>query len=226
MIYKILFVTAWLLATVCATAQAQEAPTLGTFDPNPRYRLNPGDVLEVQYRYTPEFNQAGETAVTIQPDGFVSLKLVGDLKVGGLTLEQAQTAVHDKATTRLKDPEVVIILKEFQKPYFVVAGEVLKPGKIEMREKITALGAVMLAGGFKESARSSQVVVFRKLNSEMAEVKVLDLNKVKRTSDLEKDFMLESGDMLLIPENRITKISRFMRLANVGLYLNPADILR
>lgn len=226
MFSKILLTTALLLAAVCGTAQAQEAPTLGTFDPNPRYRLNPGDVLEVQYRYTPEFNHAAETAVTIQPDGFVSLKLVGDLKVSGLTLEQAQTAIHDKASARLKDPEVVLILKEFQKPYFVVAGEVVKPGKIEMREKMTALGAVMLAGGFKESARSSQVVVFRKLNSELAEVKVLDLNKIKSTSALEKDFMLEPGDMLLVPENKITKISRFMRLANIGLYLNPIDIFR
>ena len=222
MSYKSLLITALLLATVCVTTQAQEAPTLGTFNPNPRYLLNSGDVVDVQYRYTPEFNQT----VTIQPDGFVSLQVVGDLKISGLTLDQARTMIRDKAGSKLNDPEVTLILKEFQKPYFVVAGEVVQPGKVEMREKVTALQAIMLAGGFKDTARSSQILVFRRINSDEAEVKVLDLKKIKQTSDLERDFTLQSGDMLLVTENTITKISSYMRWANIGLYLNPVDLLR
>ncbi|CAN5802566.1 hypothetical protein BH18ACI4_BH18ACI4_13320 [soil metagenome] len=222
MSYKILLTTLLFLLTLGVTAQAQQAPSLGTFDPHPRYLLNPGDVVEVQYRYTPEFNQT----VTIQPDGFVSLQIVGDVKISGLTLEQVQGMVRDKASSRLKDPVVMLVLKEFQKPYFVVAGEVVQPGKIEMREKVTALQAVMLAGGFKDSAKSSQILLFRKVNSEIAEVKVLNLKKIRRTSDLERDLALQPGDMLFVPENTITKIGRFMRLANIGLFFNPLDVLR
>lgn len=220
MIFKILLFTAWLLAAVCITAQAQETPTLGTFNPSPRYLLNPGDVVEVQYRYTPEFNQT----VTIQPDGFVSLEVVGDVKISELTLEQARTIIRDKANSRLKDPEVVLVLKEFQKPYFVIAGEVVQPGKIEMREKVTALQAIMLAGGFKNSAKSSQVLIFRRVNSDLAEVKVLDLKKIRRTSDLERDLALQPGDMLFVPENTVTKIARYMKLANIGLFFNPLQL--
>ena len=51
-----------------------------------RYRLVPGDVVEVIYRYTPEFNQT----VTIQPDGYVGLQIVGDLKLGGQPLQEAE----------------------------------------------------------------------------------------------------------------------------------------
>src|SRR5438128_4214024 len=132
-----------------------------------RYKLVPGDVIDISYRYTPEFNQT----VTIQPDGFVGLQIVGDIKIGGLTLEDARKKITEKASVRLKEPEITLLLKEFQKPYFVVSGEVATGGKYEMRENVTALQAVMIAGGFKDSAKTSQVVVFRKLNEDTAEVK-------------------------------------------------------
>src|SRR5881398_3223417 len=54
-----------------------------------RYKLVPGDVIDIAYRYTPEFNQT----VTIQPDGFVGLQIVGDIKLGGLTLEDARKKI-------------------------------------------------------------------------------------------------------------------------------------
>src|SRR5437588_4394897 len=183
--YKLLLTTAVLLISVpfIVRAQAQEPPQLSTVTEE-RYRLQPGDVLEIQYRYSPEFNQA----VTVQPDGYVTLEIGGDLKVAGLTIEQTRQAILKKASTRLQDPIATVILKEFQKPYFVVAGEVAQPGKIEMRERVTALQAIMLAGGMKESAKSSQVVVFRKINSDIAEVKLLNLKRIRRTSDLENDL--------------------------------------
>ena len=91
------------------------------------------------------------------------------------TIEQTRAAILRQARTRLQDPVATIVLKEFQRPYFVVAGEVSQPGKIEMRERVTAFQAIMLAGGMKETAKSSQVVVFRKINSDVAEVKLLNL---------------------------------------------------
>jgi polysaccharide export outer membrane protein len=113
------------------------------------------------------------------------------------------------------------LLKEFQKPYFVVSGEVVQTGKFEMREDITALQAVMMAGGFKESAKVSQIVVFRKLNAEFAEVKTLNLKKVKKTSDLENDLTLQSGDIIFVPRNTFSKIEKYVRLSSLGAILNP-----
>ena len=66
-----------------ASAQQQRPPRLTTVTEE-RYRLQPGDVLEVQFRYSPEFNQT----VTVQPDGYVSLEIGGDIKVAGMTIEQ------------------------------------------------------------------------------------------------------------------------------------------
>ena len=197
-------------------AQVQTPPRLTTVTEN-RYRLQPGDVLEVQFRYSPEFNQT----VTVQPDGYITLEIGGDLKVAGFTIEQTRAAILRQARTRLQDPVATIVLKEFQRPYFVVAGEVSQPGKTEMRERVTAIQAIMLAGGMKETAKSSQVVVFRKINSDWAEVKLLNLKNIRRTSDLENDLTLQAGDIVFVPRDKISKIERFMKLASVAAFMAP-----
>jgi polysaccharide export outer membrane protein len=214
--FFILIAICILTMASAAFAQQQTPPRLTTVTED-RYRLQPGDVIEVQYRYSPEFNQT----VTVQPDGYVSMEIGGDLKVAGMTVEQAREAILKKARTRLQDPVASIVLKEFQKPYFVIAGEVALPGKIEMRERVTALQAIMLAGGMKEAAKSSQVVVFRRINSDTAEVKVLNLKSIRRTADLENDMTLQPGDMVYVPRDKISKIERFMKLASVAAFMAP-----
>jgi polysaccharide export outer membrane protein len=210
------FAFALLILPLAVHAQDQRPPRLTTVTED-RYRLQPGDVLEVQFRYTPEFNQT----VTVQPDGYISLEIGGDLKVAGFTIEETKQAILRQANKRLQDPVATIILKEFQKPYFVVSGEVAQPGKIEMRERVTALQAIMLAGGMRESAKSSQVVVFRTINTDMAEVKVLNLKDIRRTSDLENDLTLKAGDIVFVPRDKLSKVERFMRLVSVAALITP-----
>lgn len=206
-----------LTASLSFTARAQEQAPALTVRTEERYALTPGDVLDIQFRYTPEFNQT----LTVQPDGYISLEIGGDVKVSGRTLQEVRSLILAKARQRLESPEVIVVLKEFQKPYVVVAGEVNQPGKIELREKLTALQAVLLAGGMKESAKSSQVLVFKRLNADTAEVKVLNFKTLKRTSDLENDLVLRAGDMILVPRNRISKIERYVRYASMAAFLAP-----
>ena len=183
----------------------------------PRYTLRAGDVLELQYRYTPEFNQT----VTVLPDGYINLNLVGDVRVSDLTVEQAHDLIVQKASARLNEPELNLILKQFQQPYIVVAGEVNKPGKMDLRDNTTAMQAVLLSGGFLASAQTGQVLLFRKINGDTAEIKVLNLGKLRKTSDLEHDIMLESGDMLFVPRDKLEKVSRYIKVLNIGMYFNP-----
>lgn len=218
-IVAIAFLTSALSLIVVAqrpTDQTQ-TPRLGTFGSETRYTLNAGDVLDIQYRYTPEFNQT----VIVQPDGFISLQIGGDVKVAGRDLAQVRNLILAKVRTRLESPEITVILKEFQKPYVVVAGEVAQPGRLEMREKMTAVQAVLMAGGFKDSAKSSQILVFRKLNADTAEVRSLNFKSLTRTGDLENDLTLQPGDMIMVPRNRISKLERYVRIASLATFLNP-----
>lgn len=218
-IVAILLLTCTLSLAVGAQQQStqSQSPRLGTFGNDVRYTLNPGDVLDIQYRYTPEFNQT----VTVQPDGYVSLQIGGDVKVAGRELTQVRSLILAKVKTQLESPELTVILKEFQKPYVVVAGEVVQPGRLEMREKLTAVQAVLMAGGFKDSAKSSQILVFRKLNADTAEVRSLNFKSLTRTRDLENDLTLQPGDMIMVPRNRISKFERYVRIASLAAFLNP-----
>jgi polysaccharide biosynthesis/export protein len=213
---KLFLTIALLIVAMPVAICAQNPPRLSPATEY-RYQLQPGDVIEVQFRYSPEFNQT----VTIQPDGYIALEITGDLKIAEMTVEQARQAILKNASVRLQDPVTNVILKEFQRPFFVVAGEVTQPGKIEMRERVTAIQAIMLAGGLKETARSSQVIVFRKINSDMAEVKLLNLKSIRHTSDLEHDLTLQPGDMVYVPRDKMSKIERFMRLASVAAFMAP-----
>ena len=222
MLLRKIFVIALLCTSASLVAYAQkptaaQRPRLTAFGVEERYVLHPGDVLGIEYRYTPEFNQT----VSIQPDGYVSLQMGGDLKVAGRNLEQVRNLILARVRERLESPELTVVLKEFQKPYVVVSGEVAQPGKFELRENLTAIQAVLLAGGFKDSAKSSQILVFRKLNADTAEVRSLNFKTLKRTSDLENDLTLQPGDMILVPRNRISKIERYVRLASLTTFLYP-----
>ena len=209
------FLLGALLIAGLTTAGAQQLKT------RPQYQIQPGDVMEVHYRYTPEYDQT----VTVQPDGYITLNLVGNVKVSQSTVDEARMAIIKQASERLNQPEVSITLKDFQKPYFIVAGQVASPGKFDMRENTTALQAVMMAGGFKDTAKSSKIVLFRKINSDTAEVKVLDLNKMEKTSSLERDIALQNGDMLLVPQNAAAKFERFMKLTNIGAYFDLGRVI-
>lgn len=198
---KSLFLSFLLLAS-CASGFADDQ-----LQQRPRYELHIGDTLDLNYRLTPEFNQS----VTIEPDGYVHLNIAGDVLLAGLTLDQAKALIIKKDEVRLNQPELNLVLSNFQHPYVVVGGAVAQPGKIELRENMTALQAVILAGGFSETARDTRVVVFRHINADMGEVHVINLHDIHKDKGLEKDMALESGDMILVPVNRLEHFSRYMR---------------
>src|SRR5947209_13247884 len=112
-------------------------PLLGG-ERHPLYRLNPSDVVEITFTVAPEFNQT----LTVQPDGFVSLKDAGMIEVQGLNLQQFAAAVQQAYRGYLHDPEVGVSLKDFERPSFIVGGEVGRPGKYELRSDTTVAEAV------------------------------------------------------------------------------------
>ncbi len=187
-----------------------------------RYLIHPGDQLAVSFRLTPEYNQT----VIVQPDGYIALTISGEVKVVSLTVEAAEAAVASSASARLKDPAVTVTPIGFEKPYFVVAGHVAKPGKYDMISDTTAMQALLLSGGPLDTGKVSQILLYRRINEKDAQVKVINLKKLKHTSDLERDVTLQSGDMLYIPENTLTRITDIMRIGNtLGLYVNPLSVV-
>jgi len=186
---------------------------------HPLYRLRPSDVVEVSFTVAPEFNQT----LTVQPDGYVMLKDAGLVDAQGLNLQEFSDAVQKAYSGYLHDPQAAVALKEFERPYFVVGGEVGRPGKYELRSDTTVAEAVQIAGGLTAQAKHSQVVLFRRVNDEFKETRLLNLKKMLKESRLKEDAHLQPGDLVFVPQNTISKISRFLSKPAVSMYMNSSQ---
>ncbi len=191
---------------------------LGFSERAPRYHIRESDSLALQFAFTPEFNQT----VEVQPDGYITLKSVGTIIAAGLTVPELTKSIEHAYAGILHDPVVTIDLKDFDKPYFVVSGQVAKPGKYDLRSDLTVTEGVALAGGFTEASKHSQVVLFRPGANGLTEVRVINVKKLLRSHNLQEDVHLLPGDMIFVPQNRISKIARYLPTTGLGVYDNPA----
>jgi len=181
----------------------------------PRYRLAPSDQFDLNFELSPELNQT----VTVQPDGFITLRDVGDVHVAGETVAELTETLRQAYSKTLHDPIISVVLKDFEKPYFVADGQVSKPGKYELRGVTTVTQAIAIAGGFSETSKHSQVLLFRRIDDRWTEAKILNLKKMEKKGNLSEDVSLHPGDMLFVPKNTWSKINRYIPTANLGSYL-------
>jgi len=186
---------------------------------HPLYRLQPSDVVEIDFVVAPEFNQT----LTIQPDGYVMLKDAGMVEAQGLNMAEFSAAVQKAYRGYLHDPQVAVALKDFERPYFIVGGEVGKPGKYELRSDTTVAEAVQIAGGLTQQSKHSQVVLFRRVNDDLMETRLLNLKKMLKDRSLKEDAHLRPGDLIFVPQNSISKIARFVSRPSASMYLNSTQ---
>lgn len=238
---RLLWITALLCSLVAAVAEEQPSASAdgkmpsatiksgvadGELSPaltgerRPLYRLHKSDVIELSFTFSPEFNQT----LTVQPDGFVTLKDLPETYVEGFTLPELQATLAKAYAGTLHDPQVTVTLKDFDKPYFIASGEVSKPGKYELRGDTTVTEALAMAGGFNSQAKHSQVVLFRRVSDGLAESRVLNVKHMLRSKNLTEDLHLRPGDLLFVPQNTISKVRRYLPISSLGAYWNPAQL--
>lgn len=185
----------------------------------PRYRIQPNDLLDLTFQFTPQFNQE----VMVQPDGYIQVRgLTNDIRVHGMTITELTNALKDVYSTILQNPVINVVLKDFDKPYFIAGGLVGKPGKYDLRGTTSATQAIAIAGGFAEGAKNSQVVLFRRYSDEWVETKTLNLKEVLKGKKVNEDTVLQPGDMLFVPKSTFAKIDRFLPRTTLGTYFTPA----
>lgn len=182
---------------------------------NPRYTLAAGDSFDVTFELSPEFNQS----VTVQPDGFVTLKGVGDFHVAGETVPDLTKILHNAYDKILNDPMIVVVLKDFEKPYFTASGQVNHPGKYELRGNVTLSQAIAMAGGFTDNAKHSKVLLFHRVNDDWLQAKLIDVKQMLKQGNLHEDPTLHPGDLLYVPQNTLSKIKPFIPNSGLGAYV-------
>lgn len=149
-----------LLAPIPAPGQVDGRGQVQDSDSD-AYNLGAGDVLEVFVWKEPDLS----TAVTIRPDGRVALPLAGEISASGRTAQELQERITSRLQEYLDLPVVTVMVKEINSPQISVLGEVRRPGRYRVTERVTILDAIALGGGFTEFADRSAVVVIRKTPS-------------------------------------------------------------
>jgi len=197
--------------------QAPSAAAAGFQERNPRYGLRKGDSFDVDFAFSPEFNQT----VVVQPDGYITLRGAGSMRVEGQTIPELTETIKKAYSNILHNPVVTVALKDFEKPYFVAAGQVGKPGKYDLRSDLTLVEAVAIAGGFTENSKHSQVVLFRRVSDQLVEARLFNVKQMLQSHDLSEDAHLRPGDMIYVPQNAISKIRKYLPTTSMGTYVDP-----
>jgi polysaccharide biosynthesis/export protein len=201
-----------------ATSSEKEAGQPVPQQRNPRYELGKGDVLDLNFPFTPEFNQ---TTVTVQPDGYITLTDLGDVYVAGKTVRELREALQTAYGKILHDPVINVVLKDFEKPYFIAGGQIGHPGKYDLRGDTTLSEAVAIAGGFTENSKHSQVLLFRRVSNEWAEARIVNVKRMFQAGNLTEDIYLKPGDMFFVPQNAISKIRKWIPYTSISGAFNP-----
>lgn len=160
------------------------------------YVIGAEDVLQIWV-----IEQAGISGqYTVRPDGIVSVPLVGDVKVAGLTPAQVEVAIGDKlkANEILKDPSVTVGIFASHSRKYYISGEVNKPGPFDLVVPTRVSEALANAGGFKEFAKTTKIRIIREVPGKEPLKFLYNDKEVSHGKKLEQNIYLEPGDRIYI----------------------------
>jgi protein involved in polysaccharide export with SLBB domain len=170
------------------------------------YRLNVGDGLMVHFFSFPDLDEQA----TVGPDGRVSLRLINDFPIAGLTLTEATKELNDRYDAVLRHPGVSIEIKSYALQQIFVSGEVNSPGVIRSSIPLTAAGAIAQAGGVKlATAHAGGALLLRRKPDG-----TIVYYKLAFHGDLpggEGDPILRTNDLIYIPRTPIAAVADFVQ---------------
>ncbi len=164
-----------------------------------KYKLQPTDVLAITVHGQPDLTT--KTRVTL--DGYITFPLLGKVSVEGLTLGELELKLKILLEENyLVSVQVLAFIEEYHPRQVSVIGEINKPGKYNMPEEgeLTLIEAIALAGGFTKDAYLNKIKVMR-TKGEDKEIINIDVRDITLNDKEEANIVLESGDIIIIPEN-------------------------
>lgn len=214
----VVLVCCWGGLAGCASSPDQPAE-LPSAPPITQVFLSPGDEIEVKFAYAEQFNEMQ----IIRPDGKIELLFVGEVAAAGKTPAALRQELITEFAKHLKHPQLAVIVRTFNEHRVYVGGMVNEPGVVPMPSRMTALEAIMQAGGFDfERAKTTNVIVIRHDHEGARRGYALDL-KPSLEGAVASAFYLQPQDIVFVPRTTITKLNQFMEqysnkmVPNVGL---------
>jgi polysaccharide export outer membrane protein len=162
-----------------------------------QYKLQPLDILNITVHDQPDLT----TKTRVGADGFISFPLVGNVKAGGLTVEELENSLKASLEkSYLVSAQVLVFIEEYHPRQVSVVGQVTKPGKFNMppEKNLTLLEAIAMAQGFTKDAYPKAIRINRVENGKET---TLQVNANDIMSKGKKDILLEPGDVVVVPES-------------------------
>jgi polysaccharide biosynthesis/export protein len=193
-----------LLLTACALVSQKPQSAIAEAQPSTPvlikdYRIGVDDRVQISVWDNPELS----VTVPVRPDGKISVPIIGDVQVGGLTSQEAAASIRDKLAAYIRDPQVAVILTDLRSHQYLtrvrVTGAVAGPTSIPHRPGMTVLDLVLEAGGINEFAAPDNTKLYRKTG---AGTRVFDirLGEILKEGQLETNVELQPGDVVTVPE--------------------------
>ncbi len=190
--------------------------------PAPEYRLGAGDVLEVIVFGNEDLSRT----TTVQTTGSISLPLLGEVPVAGLTVSEAKQKLTSLlARDYLVNPQIDVKVKEYQSQFVTVLGEVNSPGRKGLRGRTRLIDVLVDAGGFTPRA-SGEVSITRAEGTFDAGEKLLRLRfgsaSPTAIDQINLELVLRNGDIITsLPKFYVTVEGEVVR---PGRYVLDGDL--
>lgn len=181
-------------AEAAAIAAALQQVTRSKTD----YKISAADLISVTVYQDQEMNRK----VRVNANGTVSMPLIGSVKIGGMTLIEAQTTIETKLSKYLVSPQVSLFIEDYGNKMVYVMGEVQKPGSypIPTEKSLTVLEAISTAGGFTPIAGQDRTRVLRNVNGASVTY-TIEVKAITQQGQKDKDIVLEPNDVIYVPQS-------------------------
>lgn len=206
----------FVLGSGCAAPGRQTSPSNTASNPTPAeeaaiqaalqqlqtakvdYKLGGADLIDVAVFQQPDLDRK----VRVGQNGTISFPLAGTVKVGGLSVPEAEEVLKEKLKDYLVNPQITIFIKEYGNKKIFVLGEVKSPGSYELppESKLTVLEAVSLAGGFTQIAAPNRTKVIR-LRDGVSQTITIEVSAITQRGEKQRDIPLEPSDVVFVPQS-------------------------
>jgi polysaccharide biosynthesis/export protein PslD len=166
------------------------------------YCVGPGDKLRIKFTVTREMDED----VVVSPDGFIGARSTGQIKVEGRTLPEIEGAIRRASRGSVTDQKVVVEVMDAVSSKVYVGGSVQKAGSYRISPRqISALEAVIMAGGPTDEARMGQVALIRRGPKNVPMLRTINLREMIETGS-DADVPMLAGDILYVPRSTVAEV--------------------
>ncbi|MBP7870104.1 MAG: SLBB domain-containing protein [Candidatus Saccharicenans sp.] len=175
------------------------------------YIIGSRDLLEIKVFELPEFDHT----VRVSEDGSITLPLIGNIQIGGLTKDKAEKKLSELLEKYVKKAQVSIFIKEYQSSRVAIIGAVEKPGMYELVGRQTLLQMISQAGGFKDTAANEIYVLREGQDGTTASISI-DLEDLMINGNQNLNIPIQANDVINVPVDKLINVYVFGEVRQPG----------